>query len=35
MPYADAGGVRLYYESAGEGTPLILHGHGHMGWMVF
>lgn len=35
MPYADAGGVRLYYESVGEGTPMILHGHGHMGWMVF
>ena len=28
MPYADAGGIRLYYESLGEGTPLILHGHG-------
>ena len=35
MPYASAGGIRLYYESAGEGTPLILHGHGHSGWMVF
>ncbi len=35
MPYANAGGVKLYYESAGEGTPLILHGHGHSGWMVF
>ena len=35
MPHVDAGGVRLFYESAGEGTPLILHGHGHMGWMVF
>lgn len=35
MPYANADGVRLYYESAGEGTPLILHGHGHMGWMIF
>jgi len=35
MPYADADGVRLYYESAGEGLPLILHGHGHMAWMPF
>ncbi|HET7036959.1 MAG TPA: alpha/beta hydrolase [Thermomicrobiaceae bacterium] len=35
MPYVNAGGVRLYYESAGEGTPLLLHGHGHMGWMPF
>lgn len=34
MPYADAGEVRLYYERAGEGTPLILQGHGHMPWMV-
>jgi len=35
MPYVNAGDIRLYYESAGEGTSLILHGHGHMGWMVF
>ncbi len=35
MPVADARGVRLYYESAGEGTPLILHGHGHYGWMLY
>lgn len=35
MPYANAGGVRLYYERAGEGTPLILHGHHHLAWMVF
>lgn len=35
MPYTDAGGVHLYYESVGEGTPLILHGHGHLGWMIF
>ncbi len=35
MPYADASGIRLYYESVGEGTPLILHGHDHIGWMVF
>lgn len=35
MPYADAGGVRLYYETVGEGTPLILQGHGHLSWMPF
>ncbi|HET9016833.1 MAG TPA: alpha/beta hydrolase [Thermomicrobiaceae bacterium] len=35
MPYVDASGVRLYYESAGEGTTLILHGHGHLAWMPF
>jgi pimeloyl-ACP methyl ester carboxylesterase len=35
MPYADADGIQLYYESAGEGTPLILQGHHHLRWMVF
>jgi 3-oxoadipate enol-lactonase len=35
MPRANAGGVSLYYESAGEGTPLILHGHSLLSWMVF
>jgi pimeloyl-ACP methyl ester carboxylesterase len=35
MPYVDAGGIKLYYESAGEGTPLILQGHHHLGWMPF
>jgi pimeloyl-ACP methyl ester carboxylesterase len=35
MPYVDAAGVRLFYERAGEGTPLILHGHGHLNWMIF
>ncbi|MDP9356877.1 MAG: alpha/beta hydrolase [Chloroflexota bacterium] len=35
MPYANAGDVKLYYESTGEGTPLILHGHGHLNWMIF
>lgn len=34
MPYANAGGVKLYYERAGEGPTLILQGHGHMSWMV-
>lgn len=33
MPYAQAGQVKLYYESIGEGTPLILHGH-HHGWYM-
>ncbi|HEU5422529.1 MAG TPA: alpha/beta hydrolase [Nitrolancea sp.] len=35
MPYADAGAVRLYYESAGEGTPFILQAHHHSAWMPF
>jgi len=35
MPHADAAGVRLFYESVGEGTPLILHGHDHLRWMIF
>lgn len=35
MPYVNADGVRLYYESAGEGLPLILHAHHHMPWMPF
>jgi pimeloyl-ACP methyl ester carboxylesterase len=35
MPYANAAGLKLYYESVGEGTPLILHGHGHMFWMMY
>ena len=35
MPYASAGGIRLYYETAGEGTPLILHGHHHRSYMPF
>jgi pimeloyl-ACP methyl ester carboxylesterase len=35
MPVANAGGLKLYYESVGEGTPLVLHGHGHLGWMPF
>jgi len=35
MPYANAGGVRLYYERAGEGTPLILQAHHHSAWMPF
>ncbi len=35
MPYADNGGIRIYYEVVGKGQPLILH-HGfsldHTGW---
>ena len=23
MPYADANGVRLYYEETGKGTPIV------------
>ena len=35
MPIANAGGVDLYYESVGEGTPLVLHGHGRLAWLSF
>jgi 3-oxoadipate enol-lactonase len=35
MPRIDASGVELFYESLGEGTPLILHGHDHTPWMFF
>ncbi len=35
MPFVNADGVKLYYESVGDGTPLILHGHHHLRWMVF
>ena len=35
MPRVDAGGVELFYESLGEGTPLLLHGHDHTPWMFF
>ena len=35
MLYANADGVRLYYESAGEGTPLVLQAHHHLTWMPF
>ena len=35
MPRVDAGGVELYYESAGEGTPLVLHAHHHSAWMPY
>src|SRR5690349_8171229 len=35
MPRVDADGVELFYESLGEGTPLILHGHDHTPWLFF
>ena len=35
MPYADAGGVRLYYETFGAGVPLVLQAHHHNAWMPF
>ncbi|MDP9371740.1 MAG: alpha/beta hydrolase [Chloroflexota bacterium] len=35
MPRIDAGGVELFYESAGEGTPLVLQAHHHISWMVY
>ena len=35
MPRIDAGGVELFYESVGEGTPLILQAHHHLSWMPY
>ena len=35
MPRIDAGGVELFYESVGEGTPLILQAHHHLAWMPY
>ena len=35
MPRIDAGGVELFYESVGEGTPLVLQAHHHIAWMVY
>lgn len=35
MPRVDAGGVELFYESVGEGTPLILQAHHHISWMTY
>src|SRR5438067_6719880 len=28
-------GVELFYESLGEGTPLVLQGHDHTPWLFF
>ena len=33
MPRVTAGGVELFYESLGEGTPLVLQGHDHTPWL--
>jgi len=33
MPRAMAGTVELYYESLGEGTPLVLQAHDHTPWL--
>src|SRR6185503_17074541 len=35
MPRVIANGVELFYESLGEGTPFILHGHDHTPWLFF
>lgn len=35
MPRVEANGIGLFYEEAGEGTPLILQGHHHIAWMPF
>ncbi len=30
MPFADSGGVKIYYEVVGQGDPLVLiQGYGH------
>jgi pimeloyl-ACP methyl ester carboxylesterase len=35
VPRIDTDGVELFYESLGEGVPLVLHGHDHTPWMFF
>ncbi len=35
MPRIDADGVELFYESIGEGTPLILQAHHHLSWIPY
>jgi pimeloyl-ACP methyl ester carboxylesterase len=35
VPRIDADGVELFYESLGEGTPLVLFGHDHTPWVFF
>src|ERR1044072_160980 len=35
MPRLDANGVELFFESLGEGTPLVLQGHDHTPWLFF
>lgn len=33
MPRVTAGDVELYYESLGEGTPMVLQAHDHTAWL--
>jgi len=35
MPRIDAGGVELFYESAGEGVPIVFQAHHHADWMLY
>ncbi len=35
MPRASADGVELYYESLGEGTPIVFQAHDHTPWLFF
>lgn len=35
MPRVESNGIRLYYEQAGEGVPLVLQAHHHMSWMPY
>ena len=35
MPRINTGEVELYYESNGEGTPLVFQAHHHITWMPF
>lgn len=35
MPRAIADGVELYFESLGEGTPIIFQAHDHTPWLFF
>jgi pimeloyl-ACP methyl ester carboxylesterase len=35
MPRVNADGVELFYESVGEGVPLVLQAHHHLSWMPY
>jgi len=35
VPYVEVDGIKLFYERAGEGVPLVLHAHHHLAWMVY
>ncbi len=35
MPRITAGDLELFYESVGEGTPLVLQAHHHISWMPY